>query len=469
VNPSADQGGHGALQPDRELAAAFLRALTGSEATPVTFQTFVDAGQSRLSPSNVHTTLNDAWEGLCEAQESGHGVFVMVNEGDGRGRSSANVRALRALFADADEGPVPVELLGSPSMIVRSGRGEHYYWLLAAGEPLDAFTPAQKAIAAKLGTDPKVCDLPRVLRLPGTFNLKDRSNPRFVELVACDTGARRTITEVVTALGAGRVEAPEAPTCSAAPAGPLTLASEARFRAEQYVAKVHAVQGAHGDNNTFRVASALLRDFALDRVTAWEVFKAWNRTNAQPPWNENELGQKFANASKYATRSVGSAFAADLPAANEPMAEVDGDARARLIASRWSLLTVALLDEPPPAKEFIWENAIPVGDVGTFVGPGAAGKSATLVGLAVHMALGLPFLGRSTRHSQTVIVSLEDNFDDYRRSSPPGRTRSGPRGAPSGSSRTSSPSTCAVPTFTSFASSVASTSPLSTRRLSRAS
>jgi hypothetical protein len=34
------------------------------------------------------------------------------------------------------------------------------------------FKPIQVALAKALGTDEKICDLPRVMRLPGFFHLK---------------------------------------------------------------------------------------------------------------------------------------------------------------------------------------------------------------------------------------------------------------------------------------------------------
>jgi hypothetical protein len=412
VTRGNEHDAHGVLDLDRDAAAAFLRALTGPDETPVTFQTFADGdGESSVAPTVIHAPLADAWERLEDAQEHGHGIFVMVNEGDGQGRSSANVRGLRALFADADGAPVPLERLATPSMVVRSGHGEHYYWLLRPGERLDAFTPAQKGIAARLGTDPKVCDLARVLRLPGTYNLKDRSNPRRVELALCHADRRYTIAHVLAGLGATPADAPQPP----APPVARVLSGFAVDNARAYVREIVAIQGQEGDTDTFRAAATLLHDFDLPPATAWELLKEWNHTNASPPWPEMKLGEKFRNAQRYGKAPVGSKLAITLPASNEPMAEVEPSARVRLIASRWSPLTVALLEEPPPAKEFIWENAISVGDVGTFVGPGAAGKSATLVGLAVHMALGRPFLGRATRQAQAVIVSMEDNFDDYRR------------------------------------------------------
>lgn len=172
---------------DLDAARAFIAALTGSADTVVTFQTFVDGGwgDSDMRPAVVHSSLAEAWPRLCAAQEHGHGVFVMVNAGDGKGRSARNVVALRALFADDDYGTVTPAMLAelSPEIVVRSGHGMHYYWRLRPGELVEAFKAAQQKIAAKLGTDPAVCDTSRVMRLPGTFNLKDRSDPRPVLLL----------------------------------------------------------------------------------------------------------------------------------------------------------------------------------------------------------------------------------------------------------------------------------------------
>ncbi len=74
-----------------------------------------------------------------------------------------------------------------------------------------------------------------------------------------------------------------------------------------------------------------------------------------------------------------------------------------------------LTADPEPAK-FIW-TGIPdePGKVAVLVGCGGLGKSALTVGVAVHRALGLDFLGRVTKPGTTVIISKEDSRDDYRR------------------------------------------------------
>ena len=147
--------------PGVAQASRFLDALTGSAETPVTFQTFVDSGESSTSPAVIHAPLSVAWDRLLDLQEYGHGAFVMVNAGDGQGRSAAHVTGLRALFADDDAGSVRLSQLGlRPSIVVASGNGAHYYWLLRAGEPLatvharSSFDAAAVRGCFEIGDDP---------------------------------------------------------------------------------------------------------------------------------------------------------------------------------------------------------------------------------------------------------------------------------------------------------------------------
>jgi RecA-family ATPase len=71
--------------------------------------------------------------------------------------------------------------------------------------------------------------------------------------------------------------------------------------------------------------------------------------------------------------------------------------------------------DPEPAK-FIWPGIQDEpGKVTAFVGAGALGKTALTAGVAIHRALGLPFLGRATKPGGTIIISKEDSRADYRR------------------------------------------------------
>jgi hypothetical protein len=283
-------------------ARAYVAALAGTPDAPTTFQAIPEYPGACGYPSILHGTLADLWPRLCDLQDEGCGVFVTINETDGRGRRVENIRAVRAVFADQDE-PDGMPDFGDapPTLVVMSGRGEHYLWAVKPGERLEDFTPAQKGIAAKLGSDPKVSDLARVLRLPGSFHLKS-GTPRMVELVHCDPSARYAIADVLSGLGAEpvlpttrRLVAPAPPTD-----GRRVLGSDARFRAERYLAQIHAVSGSGGNHATYKAAAAALNNFGLPAETAWSVLKEWNERHAQPPWSEPELARVFQNAARYA-------------------------------------------------------------------------------------------------------------------------------------------------------------------------
>lgn len=189
--------------PDRAQAEAFLVALAGSPDATVTWQLFSDNKAGRRLAAVYHYPIEKVWRELSWQNNAGIGIFIMVNAGDGGNRAAANVIGLRALFVDDDKGVID---LGSselaslpPSIIVRSKRGLHLYWLLNAGEPLSRFTPAQEALAAHFGTDTAVKDLPRVMRVPGFFHMKDPNDPFMVQLVEGAAERRYAIDQVLAA------------------------------------------------------------------------------------------------------------------------------------------------------------------------------------------------------------------------------------------------------------------------------
>ena len=165
----------------KRQAAAYVRTLTGDAQTPMSWQVFDDAGQPegwRLARI-LHGSLRECGRLLVDLQEMRRGVFCTVSETDLRGRKVGNVVRVRALFCDFD-GPAPASWHLAPSMIVQSAHGPHAYWCVddcALGD----FRQAQQRLARHYGSDPKVCDLPRVLRVPGFLHQK--REPFRVELV----------------------------------------------------------------------------------------------------------------------------------------------------------------------------------------------------------------------------------------------------------------------------------------------
>ena len=171
------------LKPDMNQAQRFLTLLAGDE--PVTFQTFDDGATKKPKLARIlHGNLEEHAATLSALNAQGAGVFVMVNRGDGLGRKAANVTGIRALFVDLDGAPLePVLAAGvEPHITIESSADRYHAYWLVSGCALEQFTQLQAALAAKFNSDPKVKDLPRVMRLPGFWHKKaEPSQTRIIE------------------------------------------------------------------------------------------------------------------------------------------------------------------------------------------------------------------------------------------------------------------------------------------------
>jgi hypothetical protein len=173
---------------NKEDAGRHIGLLHGDANAFVTFflvKDFVKDGENK-APHHLYGTLDQHWDELVRLNRGGYGIFLLVQQGNGKGRTKKDILGLNALFTDDDKGlPTPIFKL-PPSFTVRSKRGCHRYWLLKPGEPLDRLEEAQETLAAHFGTDPSVKDPSRVMRLAGTYHMKDPGNPFLVKLVVAN-------------------------------------------------------------------------------------------------------------------------------------------------------------------------------------------------------------------------------------------------------------------------------------------
>ena len=103
-------------------------------------------------------------------------------------RSKETVHEIVCLHADIDFGKIDLDrsailaqlnsLPHLPSKIVSSGHGLHAYWLFAEALPatpenITRVEASLRSLSAAVGGDPAVCEIARLMRLPGSYNTKN--------------------------------------------------------------------------------------------------------------------------------------------------------------------------------------------------------------------------------------------------------------------------------------------------------
>jgi len=183
---------------DVEQAERFLVLGEGEQ---FTFQTLDDdqtRGDSRLI-RRLRGRLDEVANQLERLNQRGAGIYVTVNKISPGPRTAANVTGVRALFVDLDGAPLdPVwRWKLPPHIVVESSPGKyHVYWRTDGSVRLEDFSVLQRKLASVFDSDPSVCDLPRILRLPGAWHQKvrrdgTRSAPFMTRIIHPEIGEAR--------------------------------------------------------------------------------------------------------------------------------------------------------------------------------------------------------------------------------------------------------------------------------------
>lgn len=189
--------------PDFTLADNFLSLF---DLDVFDFRTFDDTDQKRRDiVTNKRGQLDECGQVLASLNTKKAGVYFTVNRTDGKGRTKEHIERVRALFVDFDteDADRVADLLESckltPTVIVESSPNKHHvYWILSTeGDafPLDRFECAQEALIRQWdGADPKVKDLPRVMRLVGFNHCKGEP---FMTRVVHESGQYHTAADLL--------------------------------------------------------------------------------------------------------------------------------------------------------------------------------------------------------------------------------------------------------------------------------
>ena len=207
----------------------------------------------------------ELFQELSRLNNDGYSIFVTINETDGQDVKGANITKVRALFADFDGQPLEnlSRIALEPSFIVNTSPSKYHAYWLVDDCPLTEFTITQRRIAQTLESDSAVCDVGRIMRVPGFNHLK--GDPYPVTLDLPDEVIRHSFQSLKQAIPNG-----------------LKAAS----RAPQYSLHTGCNEGQRNSALT-SLAGTLIHQCALDNE-AVESLINWNKTNC-PPLSEEEI------------------------------------------------------------------------------------------------------------------------------------------------------------------------------------
>lgn len=109
----------------------------------------------------------------------GRGIYFVINHG---GHEDTNITRINAQFVECDDLPIEEQLARidsfplPPSMVVRTRKSLHTYWLMQ-GARVEDFRRVQKKLVAHFGGDPACVNESRVFRLPGFNHCKGEPVP----------------------------------------------------------------------------------------------------------------------------------------------------------------------------------------------------------------------------------------------------------------------------------------------------
>lgn len=189
------------IWPEKDRSKADLRQFLACFSGVKSFQTFDDDAERKdKSLIGVHHvpftfTLSD-YAKFKELNYRGAGIYMTINETNGKGRAEKDIVKIRAVYADFDGAPLFPVWEYNPSMVIETSPGKfHAHWLVEDDKfPVEGFRQVQESIIDKFGTDKHVKDPSRVMRVPGFYHKKNK--PYMSRIIYCDPGKKYTFSEL---------------------------------------------------------------------------------------------------------------------------------------------------------------------------------------------------------------------------------------------------------------------------------
>lgn len=341
------------------------------------FQTFKNLDSYPNQPHHGFRPADDkCLLNLVRENKLGAGVYFVVQKTDGAGRKTENITSVRALFVDLDGAPLQPVLDAKvrPHIITQTSEDRYQAFWKVKDFPLEKCVPYLKALAEKFGGDTNICDLPRVMRLPGYYNMK-REPPYLVSIYQHYAGAVYTPDDMLHGLQ-------------------LLPKPTGQKKEEIPVADDEPIPDGVR-NRTLVTIAARLRNAGLSGERLFEALEKENQARCSPPKSRAEV-LRVAQ------------WAAKKPPGHVPPARSDVTKEPpRLTCCSWE----DLMKTEFPKKQWIIEDILPVG-LGILIGKSRIRKSFMAQALAYDVSIGAPVFDHYESHATGVLcLCLEDSME----------------------------------------------------------
>ena len=395
--------------PNLAAAAAFLKLLDQNDR--YTFQTFEDKKppMQRDLAKIVHSP--EAADRLKTLHRLGAGIYVTVNETDMKGRTVENIRRVRGVFQEDDEGfygEFPLE----PSCVVQSSPGHfHRYWLIDGDWPADEqgradFANVMGRMIELYGSDKNAKDIARVLRVPGFLHRKN-GGAHLITMIS-NSGRRYTREQILQAFPPVVLEQkPKTQQREWRPDGDEDRRIADALRSIDandrdvwlqigMALKDELGDGGRGLWDNWSMASS--KYDAKDQDHKWKSFKRQGITIGTLFYHAKQSG--WSSERKYNGKYDGARE--DEPEA-EPQTSNEQDKDAALLRA------FAFVNDAPAAPQaMLIDDVLPLAGLPFIGGQSSAGKTFIAIMMAACAATQKPFFGREVRERVgSVIVAAE--------------------------------------------------------------
>lgn len=230
--------------------------------------------------------LKKSYEALLKENQSGYGIFTPINETDGKGIKKENITKINAIFIDKDNGTLPETFFLPPTLILsRKKNKSHVYWKVK-DFPIEYFTSIQKHLSDLYGSDSKINNINRIMRLP-VFRNKKTNKSNAYKIIKANKGNAYSFSEILDALGIKDSDLHK--DTNKIESYPDTEVSEAIIDIYKEYLKNHQGYIDGERNHGLFIVAATGKNYGLNEQERLELLVNFNEEKIAPPKSLEEL------------------------------------------------------------------------------------------------------------------------------------------------------------------------------------